>query len=89
MIENINNNHVVRMMGMNTAPQTNGTSRMAETKPDATLQANFADLVNQALQTSETEPNAVEKARELIQSGRLTTPENIRSAAESILDFGI
>jgi hypothetical protein len=77
------------MMGMNTAPQTNGTSRTAAAKPDAMLQVNFANMVNQALQTSEAEPNAVEKARELIQSGRLTTPENIRSAAESLLDFGI
>lgn len=89
MIENINNNHITHIMGMNSTPQTTGTNQTAAGKPNATLQVNFANMVNQALQTGEADTNAVEKARELIQSGRLTTPENIRSAAESILDFGI
>ncbi len=89
MIENINSNHVAHMMGMNSTPQGNGTSRTTAAKPDAMLQVNFADMVNQALRTSEIDANAVEKARELIQSGRLTTPENIQSAAENLLDFGI
>lgn len=89
MIENINNNHVTRMMGMNAAPQANGTNRPVADNLDATLQVNFADMVNQALQASEADTDAVETAKELIQSGRLTTPENIRSAAENILKFGI
>ncbi len=89
MIENINSNHVAHRMGMNSTPQGNGTNRMAAGEPDATLQVNFADMVNQALRTSETDANAVERAKELIQSGRLTTPENIRAAAENIMDFGI
>jgi len=41
------------------------------------------------MQAVETAPNAVETAKELLQSGRLITPENIRSAAEEILKFGI
>ncbi|MEN6576831.1 MAG: hypothetical protein ABFD90_10855 [Phycisphaerales bacterium] len=89
MIENIRNNHVAHMAGMNSTPQTNLTSRPAAGDLDATLQVNFADMVNQALQAAETDADAVEKAKELIQSGRLTTPENVRSAAENLLKFGI
>jgi hypothetical protein len=89
MIENVQNNHMTRMMGTNTPPQTDATNKPAVNDLDATLQVNFADTVSQALQATETDVDAVAKARELIQSNRLTTPENIRSAAENILTFGV
>jgi len=89
MIENIQNNLVGQMMGINTPPRTDTAGQPAVDDPDATLQVNFADVVNQAMQATETDVDAVTKARELLQSGRLTTPENIRSAAEDILTFGI
>lgn len=89
MIENIQNNQMTRTMGTKTAPHADATNRPAANDLDATLQVNFADTVNQALQTTETEADAVARARELLQSNRLTTPENIRSAAENILTFGV
>lgn len=89
MIENIKNNHVTHMMGINATPRTDAANQPAADDSDATLQVNFANMVNQALQATETDADAVEKARELLQSNRLTTPENIRSAAESIVTFGI
>jgi hypothetical protein len=89
MIENIQNNHLPQMMGVNAPPRSDVASQPAVDDLDATLQVNFADMVNQAMQAAETDANAVEKARELLQSNRLTTPENIRSAAENILTYGI
>jgi hypothetical protein len=89
MIENIQNNQVARTMGTKTAPHADAMNRPAANDLDATLQVNFADTVNQALQTTETDADAVSRARELLQSDRLTTPENIRSAAEDLLAFGI
>lgn len=89
MIENVQNSHVARMMGTNTTPHTDAANRPSVNDLDATLQVNFADTVNQAMQATETDTDAVAKARELLQSNRLTTPENIRSAAEDILTFGI
>jgi len=74
---------------MNAGPHADATNRSAADDSDATLQVNFADMVNQALQAAETDADAVQKARELLQSNRLTTPENIRSAAEDMLTFGI
>jgi len=89
MIENIQNNLVGQMMGMNTPPRTDAAEQPAVSDTDATLQVNFADMINRALQAEEADADAVEKARELLQSGRLTTPENIQSAAENMLTFGI
>lgn len=87
MIENIQNNPVARTMGINTGPHADGGPRTTTDATDATLQINFADMINQALQM--TEMDAVEKARELLQSNQLVSPENIRSAAENLLSFGI
>jgi len=87
MIENIQNNHVARTVGINAGPHAEAGPRPPADASDATLQVNFADMINQALQMTETD--AVEKARELLQSNQLTSPENIRSAAENILSFGI
>jgi hypothetical protein len=89
MIENIKNNQITHRIGMNAAPRADAAGRPAAEGLDATVQVNFADMVNQALQTTETDADAVQKARELLQSNRLTTPENIRSAAEDMLTFGI
>ncbi|MGE5297116.1 MAG: hypothetical protein ACM3VT_20015 [Solirubrobacterales bacterium] len=89
MIENVQNSSVTRMVGTNTAPNTDVANRPTVDDSDATLQVNFADMVNRALQTTETETDAVARAKELLQTNRLITPENIRSAAENILTFGI
>jgi len=89
MIENIQNNRVAQMMGMAVPPRGDATGQAPASDLDATLQVNFADMVNQAMQATETDVNAVTKAKELLQSGQLTTPENIRSAAEDMLTFGI
>jgi len=89
MIENIQNNYITQMMGMSIPPRSDAAGQSPANSLDATLQVDFADMVNQAMQATETDTDAVAKARELLQSGQLTNPENIRSAAENLLTFGI
>ncbi len=89
MINNIQNNQITQAMGRNTLPHADVTSKPAAERSDATLQADFADLINQAIQASQTETDAVRRARALLESGQLTSLENIRSAAENIVTFGI
>ncbi len=89
MIDNIQNSQVKQAMGMNPLPHPDPTGKPATDGSDATLQVSFADLINQAIQASETDMDVVQKARELLQSGRLTSPQNIRSAAAEIIRFGI
>lgn len=89
MIDNIQNNQIAQPMGRNSLPHPDPADKPAADGSDATLQVTFADLINQAIQASETETDAVQKARELLQSGHLTNIENIRSAAGSIVTYGI
>ncbi len=102
MIDNIHNSQIAQAMGRNTVPHTDATNKTAADRLDgsptgdvlpvgtpATLQADFADLINQATQASQTETDAVQRARALLDSGQLTSLENIRSAAENIITFGI
>jgi hypothetical protein len=89
MIENIQNNHVAHRMGISAAPHADPSGRPTADNSDATVQVHFADMVNQALQTTETDTDAVERARQLLQSNQLTSPENIRAVAENLLTFGI
>jgi len=60
--------------------------------PDASLQVDHGALIERAKST-EADPRAdaeaVMEARELLLSGQLETPENIRSAAESIVRLGV
>ena len=89
MIDNVHNNQIAQAMGRNVLPHTDAMTKPAADRSDATLQVDFADLINQALQASETETDAVRRARALVESGQLTSLENIRSAAENIITFGI
>jgi hypothetical protein len=89
MINNIHNNQVTNAMGSSALPHAEAVNRRLTEQSDATAQVSFADLINQAMQATQAEADAVQKARELLQSGRLTSIENIRSAAESIVTFGI
>lgn len=46
-------------------------------------------LVQQALATDEVNTQAVEDARQMLESGALDTPEAARRAAQNILDLGL
>ncbi len=102
MIDNVHNSQITQAMGRGSptqdsalgaprsiVPHTDATNKTAADRLDATLQADFADLINQAIQASETERDAVQRARALLESGQLTSLENVRSAAENIIRFGI
>lgn len=89
MIENIQNDPVPRVIGHNSLRHADATNRRFRDDSDATLQVDFADLISQATEASNTDADAVRKAREMISSGRLADPENLRSVAEDIVSFGI
>lgn len=89
MIDNIHNNQVAPIMGTGGLPHADTANKRLSGESDATLQVHYAHLIDQATQTGKPNTDAVQKARELLLSGRLTAPENIRSAAENIALFGI
>jgi hypothetical protein len=55
---------------------------------DATLQVNFDRLMEQAKKLPADDTEVVHKAQELLRSGQLDNPANIKEAAENIIKFG-
>jgi hypothetical protein len=56
---------------------------------DATLQIDYQRLIEQAAKEPPADVDTVQKARELLQSGRLDSEANIKAAAENIASFGV
>jgi len=89
MINNINANQIGQTLGKTPLSYPDPANIRPASNSDATIQVDFAGILNQAKQAEEADATAVQKARELLLSGRLTSPQNIRSAAENIINFGI
>jgi hypothetical protein len=56
---------------------------------DTALRADYAAAIRKALQLADQDAAAVEAARKAIEQGALDTPQNIQTAAENLLAFGI
>ena len=69
--------------------QVNAGPAHPDNNTDVTVQVDNANLINKALQIPESDPQQVEKARQLLLSGRLETPENFLEAAQNLYDFGV
>jgi len=89
MIDNINTNQVGYLFGQPTASNTDPAVTRPANDVDAALQVRFGDLIAQAKQSAKTDTDAVREARRLLDSGNLITQENVRSAAENMLSYGI
>ena len=89
MIEKIENSQVPEILKESSAKQSEPSKNPAKTGIDASLQVSYDSLIEKAKQISPEDAGVVQRARELLLSGRLDNPENIRAAAEAILKFGI
>ncbi len=89
MIERINNNPVANLAEKTASYMSNIPKTITDNGVPVTLQAEYADLIDKAAQATSDDINAVEQAKKLLLSGKLESPENIQSAAENIIKFGI
>lgn len=89
MIDKINNNPVSELMKEAFSRQPSGSRPSVDDNADVLLQVSYESLVEKAQQAPTEDTKAVERARQLLLSGQLDSPENIRKAAENILKFGI
>ena len=89
MIEKIDNNQINNIVSKTSSDQGNTTTNSTGSEVDALVQVNHDGLIEKASQLPQSDPNAVERARELLASGELESDENIRAAAEDIVKFGI
>ena len=89
MIDNISANQMGHIVGKTPQPHPDPANTRTQNDSDVTLQVNFGDLIQRAKQAAEADADAVQKARELLRGGKLTSPKNVRSAAANIITLGI
>ena len=69
--------------------QPNSARALPNKDEDVSVHVNYASLIEKAVQEPENAAQRVHKARELLLSGKLESPENIGQAAENIVKYGI
>ena len=90
MIGKINNSQMQDILEITSSKQSASAVPSSNVGADASLQVDFASFIDQAMQqTQQTGKSEVQHAREILLSGRLDSPENVRAAAEEIINFGI
>lgn len=89
MIQSIDANAIKDLMPKPTQSNGQGARSSPETEVDATLQIQYATLRAEAAKGPQSDAEAVQRARELLLSGRLDKTETIREAAQDLLDFGV
>jgi hypothetical protein len=89
MIDKININQIPDPFDGSSAGRQNRSKAAANNNADATLQIDYARLIEQAVNSKPAQTDAVQKAIELIESGQLDNPANIREAAANIVKFGV
>ena len=89
MIEKINNNQIPDILKESSSNQPQVSKDSASNQADASLQVSCESLIEKAKQPPQEDTDTVQRARQLLLSGELDSPQNIRAAAETIAEFGI
>ncbi len=91
MIDKIYINHSQCTSGLQKSPskQPDSTKIPPNNSADVSLQVDYIRLINQAIQVPQTDTEAVQRAQELLRSGKLESPEYTRKAAKNIITSGI
>jgi hypothetical protein len=89
MIEKVNNNNMQNLLGQSSPVQSAPAGVVPNKNEDASLQIDYAALIDKAINAQQADADAVQRAKELLKSGQLESPQNIRAAAENILELGI
>ncbi len=89
MIDKVDNSNQPLIESGLPSGQPKSARAIPDNDADVTVQVNYASLIDKAVQEPESDARRIEQARELLLSGELESPENIRVAAENIAEYGI
>ena len=89
MIEKINNNNIQNILGQSLPMQSGQAEAVPNKNEDASLQVDYAALIDKAIHAQQSDTEAVQRAKELLKTGQLESSQNIRSAAKNIIELGI
>lgn len=89
MIERIDTNRVQDALDKLIPKQPVSTGPPQNQATDASLQVDFAAHIEKAKEIPTDDADALQQARELLESGRLESPQAFMQAAKQIVEFGI
>ncbi len=89
MIEKLNANQIQGFLEKSSSRQPNSAAALPDNDVDASVQVDYASFVDKAMQTQQTDPKAIERARGLLLSGELESLKYIKRAAKNIVTYGI
>jgi len=89
MIKNVDTHRLQDMLPKPVSKKSRAGQTTDVPSPDASIKVEYGNLIADALQLGQEDERIVERARELIASGQLDTPENIRHAATNMLQLGV
>jgi len=88
MIDKVNSKQFQELVPKS-ASQDNSVETQNNTRLDVSLQVNYASLIKKAMESPESDENAVQQAQELLSSGELESEQTIRTVAETIIKLGV
>jgi hypothetical protein len=89
MIEKVDTNQIQNFLGNKPPRVKNNVAAFTGKDAEVSMQVDFASFIENAVKIPPADSKIVEQAKKLLLSGQLESPENIKQAAENILDFGI
>ena len=89
MIDKIDASQIQNFLENSPAGAPGQAKNVPSESADASLQVNYADLINGQAPAPEADAEIIQQAQELLSSGELESPQNIREAADNIVKLGI
>lgn len=89
MIEKVENIQIQSILDKSSTRLPKAADNSSGKDADVSIQVDFASFIDKAMQITQEDSNAVERAKNLLLTGQLESPENFRKAAENLTIFGI
>jgi hypothetical protein len=89
MIGKVDNNQFQGFLEKSSSRPPNSAANLPDNNTDVSVQVNYTYFIDRAMQAPKTDTQAVRRARKLLLSGRLESPDKIEQAAENIVTYGI
>jgi len=88
MIDKVNSKQFQELVAKSSS-QENSPETQNNSKLDVSLQVNYASLIKKAMESPESDENAVQEAKKLLSSGELESEQTTRTVAETIIKLGV
>ena len=89
MIDKINTSRILEILRGSADKKQPNTGQAQNASQDASLQADYAELIKQAVDAVQNENEDLQKIKELLINGELNSLENAKLAAVNITNLGV